>query len=160
MKTDTALQEHLLYLLRDGGAHLNLDQALKGLPPGLRGVKIAGMPHTLWQLIEHMRIAQWDILEYSRKPGQVSPAFPEGYWPPTEAPPDEAAWNASIAAFKADLQAMEELVLNPSTDLFAVISKSDNHTILREAMMVADHNAYHLGQIVLARRLLGTWAGS
>jgi hypothetical protein len=154
----TALREHLLYLLRGGGAHLDFEKAIAGLAPELRGARPAGQPHTPWRLLEHLRIAQWDILEFSRNPKHVSPAFPEGYWPQGEAPPDEAAWERSVAAFRADLQAMQDLVANPATDLFTPLPHGEGQTILREALLVVDHNAYHLGQLVLLRRLLGAWS--
>jgi hypothetical protein len=108
-------------------------------------------------LLEHMRIAQWDILEFSRNAKHVSPKWPEGYWPKTEAPADAAAWNQSLKEFRRDLEALKELVANPKTDLFAKIPWGEGQTILREALLVADHNAYHLAQIVDARRLLGDW---
>jgi hypothetical protein len=151
------LREHLLYLLRDGGAHLNFDTAIAGLPDALRGARPAGVPHSPWRLLEHMRIAQWDILEFSRNPRHVSPKFPDGYWPAGDAPPDEAAWERSVAAFRSDLQAMCDLVADPKTDLFAAIPHGEGQTILREALLVADHNAYHLGQLVVVRRALGAW---
>lgn len=157
---DRALRDHVLNLLRGGGAHLSLDEALLDWPARLRGVKPAGAAHTAWQLVEHMRIAQWDILEFSRNPKHVSPDFPAGYWPPTEAPPNEAAWGKSIATFHADLKAMERLVAAPAKDLLARVSHpkaKEEHTLLREALLVADHNAYHLGQLVLLRRLLANW---
>jgi hypothetical protein len=157
MNTDKALREHLLYLLRGGGAHLDFDSAIADLPAELRGAKPAGVPHTPWRLLEHMRIAQWDILEFSRNPSHVSPSFPDGYWPKGDAPPDEDAWERSIAAFRADLKAMQDLVADPATDLFAPIPHGAGQTILREALLVADHNAYHLGQLVVVRRALGAW---
>ena len=153
----TALREHLLYLLRGGGAHLDFDRALAGLPPELRGTTPAGLPYSPWQLLEHLRIAQWDILQFCKDGRHVSPPFPEGYWPEGDAPPDEAAWDRSLAAFRADLGAVQELVADPATDLFAAIPHGDGQTILREALLVADHNAYHLGQLVVVRRLLGAW---
>ena len=104
-----------------------------------------------------MRIAQWDILEFSRNAKHVSPPFPDGYWPDEDAPPDAVAWDRCLAAFRADLQAMQDLVADPSTDLFAPIPHGDGQTILREALLVADHNAYHLGQLVMLRRMLGAW---
>jgi hypothetical protein len=156
--TDQALREHLLYLLRGGGAHLDFDRAVAGLPPELRGVKPAGLPYSPWRLLEHLRIAQWDILEFSRNPRHVSPEFPEGYWPDGDAPPDEQAWGSSAAAFRADLRAMQDLVADPATDLFRPIPHGEGQTILREALLVADHNAYHLGQLVVVRRLLGAWS--
>ena len=156
---DVALREHLLYLLNGGGAHVSFEQTIRDFPPGLRGAKPAGLPFTAWRLLEHMRIAQWDILEFSRSARHVSPEFPKGYWPETDAPPDEAAWERSVRAFEADLRAMRRLVKNPSTDLSARIPHGAGQTILREALLVADHNAYHLGQLVLLRRLLGAWKG-
>ncbi len=153
------LRDHLLYLLRGGGAHLNFDAAVADLPAELRGAKPAGQPHTPWRLLEHLRIAQWDILEFSRDARHVSPPFPAGYWPAGDAPPDAAAWDRSAAAFRADLKAMQDLVADPATDLFAPIPHGEGQTVLREALLVADHNAYHLGQLVLLRRLLGAWSG-
>jgi hypothetical protein len=157
MSSDQALREHLLYLLRGGGAHLSFDRAVGGLPAKLRGVRPRGLPFSPWRLLEHMRIAQWDILEFSRNPRHVSPEFPAGYWPEGDAPPSARAWTKSIADFQADLQAMQDLVADPATDLYAKIPHGDGQTILREALLVADHNAYHLGQLVVVRRLLGAW---
>ncbi len=160
MTTDniTSLREHLLYLLRGGGAHLDFDKAVTGLPPALRGAKPPGQPHTPWRLLEHLRICQWDILEFTRNPRHVSPAFPEGYWPKGDAPPDDGAWDRSVAAFRADLKAMQDLVASPAPDLFVPLPHGEGQTALREALLVADHNAYHLGQLVVLRRLLGAWA--
>jgi hypothetical protein len=155
---DRALRDHLLYLLRGGGAHVDFDSAIDGVPAGLYGVKPVGTPHTLWMVLEHMRIAQWDILEFSRNPGHVSPEFPAGYWPRAEVPPSSSAWNESVRAFRADLKAMEELVADPATDLYARIPHGEGQTILREALLVADHNAYHLGTFVTIRRLLEAWS--
>ena len=154
---DRALREHLFYLLGGGGAHVSFEQVVSGFPAELRGVKPAGLPFTAWRLLEHMRIAQWDILEFSRNPKHVSPKFPQGYWPAGDAPPDDAAWEKSVNAFQADLRAMVRLLKNPSTDLYARIPHGTGQTILREALLVADHNAYHLGQLVTLRRLLGAW---
>ncbi len=157
MTTDKSLRAHLLWLLRAGDAHLSFDNAVADFPPELRGVKPPGVPHTAWRLLEHLRICQWDILEFSRNPEHVSPKYPEGYWPDSESPPDQSAWKNSMAAFYADLQAVADLVANPSTDLYAPIPHGSGQTILREALLVAEHNAYHLGQLVLLRRLLGAW---
>ncbi len=153
----TTLREHLLYLLRGGGAHLDFDRAIAGLPPELRGVKPAGLPYSPWRLLEHLRIAQWDILRFCLDAGHVSPPFPEGYWPQGDAPPDPGAWDRSIEGFRTDLRAMQNLVANPAADLFAPLPHGQGQTILREALLVADHNAYHLGQLVVVRRLLGIW---
>jgi hypothetical protein len=159
MKPDLmpVLRKHLLELLRGGGAHLDFEKAIADLPPELRGRKVKNLPHTPWRLLEHLRIAQWDILEFSRNPRHGSPPFPEGYWPAADAPPDAAAWDRSVAAFRADLQAMQDLVADPATDLSAPLAHGQGQTVLREALLVADHNAYHLGQLVVVRRLLGAW---
>lgn len=157
MPQDQPLRDHLLELLRGGHAHLRLDKALADLPPELRGAKAAGLPHTIWQLLEHLRLAQWDILEFSRDPKHVSPDWPAGYWPKTGAPADNAAWEESLESFHRDLQAMQDLVADPKTDLVAKLPWGDGQTVLREAMMLADHNAYHLGQIVSVRQALGAW---
>ena len=154
---DQPLRQQLIALLKGGNAHLEFDSAVAGLPAQLQGAKAPGLPHTPWQLLEHMRIALWDILEFSRDPKHQSPAWPEGYWPETEAPPSAKAWAASVAAFRKDLEAMQKLVANPRTDLFARIPHGTGQNILREALLVADHNAYHLGQLVLVRRALGAW---
>jgi len=154
-----ALREHVVKLLDWQDAHVDFDTALRDFPASLSGAKPSGAAHTAWQLLEHLRICQCDILEFSRNPKHVSPEYPAGYWPPTGAPPDEAAWEKSVKAFGADLKAMQRLVADPETDLFARIPHGTGQTILREALLVADHNAYHLGQLVLLRRLLGAWRG-
>jgi DinB family protein len=154
---DRSLRRHIVYLLKGGGAHLDFDAAVRGLPPGLRGARVPGLPHTAWQLLEHLRIAQWDIVEFSRSARHVSPEFSKGYWPDSEAPPDETAWEKSVGKFQSDLRSMVKLVKSPRTDLLAKIPWGDGQTILREALLVADHNAYHIGQLVLLRRALGAW---
>ena len=157
MGNNQSLREHLLYLLRGGGAHVNIEAAVKGLPAGLRGKRPKGAAHSLWEILEHMRLAQWDILEFSRDAQHVSPPWPAGYWPKTQAPPSAAAWTRSVRAFHEGLEAMCALAAAESTDLFAPIPHGSGQTILREALLVADHNAYHLGEMVLVRRLLGCW---
>lgn len=152
---DQSLRDHLLYLLKGGGAHTGFDDAMGDWPVQLAGAKVANFPHTAWMLLEHMRIAQWDILEFSRDRKHVSPAWPEGYWPALEVPPNEKAWTASMAAFKKDLRTMQRLVADRKTDLYARIPWGDGQTILREALLVADHNAYHLGQLVMLRKSIG-----
>jgi hypothetical protein len=154
------LREHVLYLLDGGGAHARFDDAVKDMPEKLRGVKPNGLPHSAWMLLEHLRLAQWDILEFSRNPKYESPKWPEGYWPKSEDPPDATAWNKSIQQFRRDLKSMEDLVANPKTDLYARIAWGEGQTILREALLLADHNAYHLGQFIDVRRLLGAWKES
>lgn len=159
-RADKALREQVLYLLKGGGAHLTFDQAIADLPAELWTRKPPQIVHSVWELLEHLRIGQWDILEFSRDPQHVSPEWPSGYWPPPGFEPDQKAWDASLASFRRDLHAMEKLVAAPSTDLSARIPHGDGQTILREALLVADHNAYHLGQIVQLRRLLDAWPGN
>ncbi len=157
---DKALREQLAKLLDGGEAHAGWRDVLADMPENLRGVKLEGAPHTAWQLLEHMRIAQWDILEFSRDAKHVSPQFPEGYWPPTPAPPSAEAWEKSAKAFGRDLAEMKKLVSDSKTNLFERIAHGDGQTILREALLAADHNAYHLGQLVLVRKMLGVWRES
>lgn len=157
MKNDQSLRKHLLFLLNEEGAHANFESAIKAMPVELRGKKPKGSPHSAWELLEHLRIAQWDILDFTRNPDYQHRTWPEGYWPATPAPPDEKAWDKSVRAFRRDLKAISGLVADPATDLFAKIPHGDGQTILREALLVADHNAYHLGELVLLRRLLGAW---
>jgi DinB superfamily len=154
---DKALRDHLAALLEGGGAHATFDAAIKDLPANLRGKRPEGVPHSPWELLEHLRITQWDILEFSRNPKHVSPDWPYGYWPSSPVPPDEKAWDKTVAAFQADLKAMLKLAADQSTDLFARIPHGDGQTILREVLLVADHSAYHIGQLILVRRLLGAW---
>jgi len=149
---DKPLRDHILYLLKGGGAHVTFDDAIGNWPVQLAGAKVANFPHTAWMLLEHMRLGQWDILEFSRDSKHVSPKWPEGYWPESEAPANEKAWKASIAAFKKDLRTMERLVADRRVDLYA---RGDGQTILREALLLADHNAYHLGQLVMLRKSIG-----
>jgi hypothetical protein len=151
------LREHVLYLLDGGGAHARFNDAVKDMPERLRSVKPDGLPHSAWMLLEHLRIAQRDILEFSRNPKHASPKWPEGYWPKTQAPPSPAAWNKSVQQFRKDLKAMQDLVANAKTDLYARIPWGDGQTILRQALLLADHNAYHIAQLIDVRRLVGAW---
>jgi hypothetical protein len=157
MKNDKSLREHLINLLTSDWAHVNFETAIKGIPADVRGKRPEGAAHSPWEVLEHMRIAQWDILEFTRDPKHRSPEFATGYWPKTQAPPDEKAWDQSIQAFRSDLKAMVDLVADESTDLFSKIPHGDGQTLLREALVLADHNAYHLGQLVELRRALGAW---
>ena len=158
MPNDKSLREHLAALLKGGNAHVTFETAIKGLPAALRGKRPKGAEHSPWEILEHLRIAQWDILEFSRDAKHVSPEWPGGYWPKTQAPPNDKAWAKSVRSVNADLEAMCALVADPSTDLHARIPHGDGQTILREALLIADHNAYHLGEMVIVRRLLGAWA--
>jgi DinB superfamily len=151
---DESLRDHLRSLLRGGNAHLTFDDFIADFPAELSGQKVEGLPYTAWQVLEHMRLAQWDILEFSRSAKHVSPKWPAGYWPAREAIGTTNQWNESIEKFQADLKEMENLIADPATDLFAKIPHGSGQTILREALLVADHNAYHLGVLLAISRML------
>lgn len=154
MTNSDPLRKQLLDLLRMEGAHVPFDSAVAGFPAALRGRKPDGAPHTAWQLLEHMRIAQEDMLDFSRNPQYREKQFPDDYWPATDAPPDAAAWDRSIELFQKDLEEMKKLVADPQQDLTARIPHGEGQTLLREALLVADHNSYHLGQLVFLRKML------
>jgi hypothetical protein len=156
---DQQLREHLIELLKGGNAHAGFEEAVKDLPEELRGQKPDGLPHSPWMLLEHLRIAQEDILDFSINPKYAPRQWPEDYWPKSEAPPSAAAWEKSIQQFRKDLKAMQDLVADSKTDLYARIAWGEGQTILREALLVADHNAYHIAQLIDVRRLLGAWKG-
>ncbi len=149
-----SLRKHLAELLRMKGAHINFADAVSDFPVPLRGVKPPGAPHSAWQLLEHLRLAQEDILDFSRNPKYKEKAFPDDYWPGAEAPPSEQAWDKSIKSFQEDLKQMQELVADTKHDLLTKIPHGTGQTLLREALVVADHNAYHLGQLMFLRKLL------
>ena len=151
------LRAQLIELLKGGGAHLTFDKAVADLPTKLRGAKPPGQPHTPWRLVEHMRIAQSDILEFCTNPKYVAPNWPDDYWPPADAPAKATDWDKSIKQFRADNKAMQKLVADPKRDLLAPIPHGTGQTLFREAMLVADHTSYHLGQLVIVRRMLGAW---
>src|SRR5262249_13458062 len=144
------------YLLKEGGAHAGFEGAVKNVPVPFRGKKPKGTPYSLWELLEHMRIAQWDILEFSRSAKHASPKWPDEYWPESSAPPSAAAWSKSVKQFLADRDAMCKLVSSDSAKLYSKIPHGDGQTLLREALLVADHNAYHLGQFIMLRKVLGS----
>lgn len=154
MTPDASLRDHLLKAFDSGDAHARFDAALEDFPAAIRGRRPAGSPHSAWELLEHLRIALADILEFSRDAKHVSPEWPSGYWPSSEAPPDDAAWDESVAAYRAHLRAFEKLIADEATDLHARIPHGDGQTILREVLLAIDHNAYHLGQLVLVKRML------
>ena len=156
-KNDKALRQHVVKLLKCRDAHADFEAAIKDFPVELRGKTPKGAEHSAWELLEHLRIAQWDILDFSRNPEYKAREWPREYWPETQAPPNASAWTKSVKAFQKDLQTMCDLVVDEKTDLFAKIPHGDGQTILREALVAADHNAYHLGEMVLLRRLLGAW---
>ncbi len=149
-----SLRRHLINLLTKAEAHVDIESTLQDFPGKLRGRKPEAAPHTPWQLLEHMRIAQWDILQFSLDAKHKSPKWPDEYWPKTEKPPNDKAWDKSVRQFLADLDSVCRLVRDPKVDLFATIPHGEGQTFLREALLVADHNAYHLGQLVMVKRML------
>jgi hypothetical protein len=157
MDTNQALRAELDRLLAGHGAHADFNAVVADLPAALRGKKPEGAAHSLWEVLEHLRIAQWDMLEFSRDAKHVSPEWPVGYWPKHPEPGNDAAWANSLKAFQRDLKAMRELVADPKSDLFAPLAHGEGQTLLREALQLADHNAYHVGELILLRRMLGAW---
>ena len=157
MHSAKALRAQLIDLVDWHDAHADFDAVVTGVPTGLQGARPDGLPHSLWQLLEHMRIAQHDILDFCRNPAYTEMKWPEDYWPGNAAPPSAAAWEVSVGAFKRDRDAMKQLVADPNVDLFARIPHGTGQTYLREVLLIADHNAYHLGQLVATRRQLGIW---
>jgi DinB superfamily len=155
MNRDAALRQQLVKLIESSEAHAEFEDAVEGFPEELRGKRPDGCPHSPWQLLEHMRIAQWDILEFTRDPRHQSPDFPDGYWPAEPEPPNADAWDKTVKAFLADRHELCALVMDDSVDLFAKIPHGDGQTLLRQALLTADHNAYHLGQLLLLRRTFG-----
>lgn len=152
--SDQSFRDHVLYLLKGEGAHISFDALVKDFPVERCGERIEAIPYTPWQVLEHMRIAQWDILEFSRDEKHVSPKWPEGYWPKPDEVGNQVLWKQSVEKFRTDLERMKQLVADPSTDLLAKIPHGSGQTILREALLVADHNAYHLGALVVMNRML------
>lgn len=158
MDQDQTVRDHLLSLLRGRNAHMNFDDVVADFPLDQINVKPPNVSYTPWHLVEHLRITQWDILEYVRNPQHVSPEWPVGYWPAPDAAADEAAWGRTIEQFRRDYRDIEALVTNPDTDLYAPIPHGyDGHTILREVLLVADHNAYHIGELGILRQVMGAW---
>jgi hypothetical protein len=157
MPNTDALRKQLATYLAWHEAHAGFDAAVSGVPFALQGRRPPGLPHSPWQLLEHMRIAQADILDFCVNPDYVHKKWPDDYWPQDPAPPDANAWEASVAAYRRDREAMQALARNPSIDLDARIPHGDAQTYVRELLLVADHASYHVGQLVLVRRLLGCW---
>lgn len=160
MTTDTALREQLLALLRGGNAHLTFDDAVADFPMEAINQRSPNVPYTPWHLLEHIRIAQWDILDFLRNPHYQELKWPDEHWPAPDATADRAAWDATLATFHADLQEIEAIVTDPQTDFAMRIPHGDGQTILREILLVADHNAYHIGEFAILRQVMGTWPKS
>jgi hypothetical protein len=151
---DKALREQLLHAMRGDQSHIDFESVVSDFPLELAGAKPPSVPHSAWQLLEHIRLAQHDILEFSRNPKHQSPGWPEGYWPKVDAPADKHAWDACLSAIRNDAKAMEDLILNPNQDLFKSIEGGSGQTLLREALVLAAHNSYHLGQIMFLKKML------
>jgi hypothetical protein len=158
MNSDQLLCEHVLNLLKMKGAHMNFEDAVADFPEQQINTFPPNVPYTIWHLIEHLRITQWDILEYTRDPQHKSPEWPAGYWLPRDAKADLKMWNQSIEQFRRDLKAMQEIIADPKTDLLIPIPHGyGGHTVLREALLLADHNAYHVGELGILRQVIGAW---
>jgi hypothetical protein len=155
----SAVREQLIQLLTGSNAHQSFEDAINDLPASLRGVKPDKLPYSIWQLVEHIRIAQWDILEFSRDSTHRSPKWPEGYWPKEEAPADDAAWEKGLQQIQQDRDAFVALLHDPERDLYAPFTHGTGQNLLREALLIADHTAYHVGEIIIIRRLLNAWNG-
>jgi DinB superfamily len=151
------LIRNLVELIEKGNAHAPLDDALKDIPFSLLGVKPVNLPYSIWQLAEHIRITQWDLLEFSRNAKHVSPKWPDGYWPTESAPESEAAWQKCRDTILADRNAFIELVKNSGDVLYEIFEYGDGQSLLKEALVLADHNSYHTGELIIMRRLLNTW---
>jgi len=151
---DSILREHVLYLLKGGGAHIHFDGLIEQFPITEANRRIGKLPYTPWQVLEHLRIAQWDIVEFTRDPEHISPEFPQGYWPPPGAVANEAQWHETVAGFRKDHASMQQLVSDPSSDLLTPIPHGNGQTILREALLVADHNAYHFGALMTMKKMI------
>jgi hypothetical protein len=154
MADESALRDQLARFLDWDSAHLRFDDAVKDFPPEKRGIRPPGAPHSAWELLEHLRIGLWDIVEFSRDAKHVSPPWPSGYWPTTPAPPTDTAWDESVAAYQAALRALAEMTRDGRNDLYARIPHGDGQTLLREILVAGDHNAYHVGQLVMLRRMI------
>ncbi len=151
------IREHIVKLLGWDEAHVGFDAAVANLAEPLRGRRVDGFPHSVWELVEHLRLAQRDLLDFCRDPNYVAPKWPDDYWPSSAAPPDSAAWDRSLSAFRADRQALQAFAADPALDLTARIPHGTGQTYLRSILLVADHNAYHIGQVVAVRQQLGAW---
>ena len=158
MAADDVVREQLLALLRGGNAHMTFDEAIAEFPLARMNDYPPNVAYTPWHLLEHVRIAQLDILEFVRNPAYISPPWPEGYWPAPNARADAQMWAGTIATFQADMQALQELVADPVTDLYAPLAHAPDYTIFREIVLVADHNAYHIGEFAILRQVMQTWA--
>jgi len=157
MESETELRKQLLALLRGGNAHMGFDDAVADFPIEAINTNPPNVPYTPWHLLEHLRLTQWDILEFIRNPGYVSPKWPEGYWPSKQKQADRTEWEETIRKYKADLADLEEIVMNPATNFTADLPHAPGYNVLREIQLVSDHNAYHIGEFCILRQVMGTW---
>ena len=155
--TDTLLREQLLHLLNGGNAHMTLDEAVADYPVESMNTVFPNGVYTSWHLLEHIRLSQWDILDFIRNPEYRELEWPKDYWPPQSAQASEANWNGTLEAFQRDMQALQAIAMGPQIDLHARIPWGTGQTILRELLLVADHNAYHIGEFAIMRQVMGTW---
>lgn len=160
MDSDEIVRQQLLFLLRGGNAHMTFDEAVADFPLEHINQRPANVPYTPWHILEHMRITQWDILEFIRNQGHVSPQWPEGYWPRYDEEADAGRWQQTLDDFRADMKALQDMAADPDMDLYAPIPHATNYTVFREILLVADHNAYHIGEFAVLRQVMGTWPAS
>ena len=160
MDKDRIIREQLIALLDGGNSHMDFEGVIADFPLQFINSKAPGVPYSPWHFLEHMRIAQWDILEFIRNPAHVSPDYPEGYRPRADEIADEARWHKTIKDFKADLRELQNMVVDPGTDLYSPIPHARDYTIFREILVVADHNGYHIGELAMLRQVMDLWPES
>jgi hypothetical protein len=158
MSSDQVVRQQLLALLEGGNAHMTFEQAVADYPSEHFNSRPDNVSYTPWHILEHLRIAQWDILEFIRNPDHVSPEWPAGYWPDTNDTADLTQWQKTINTFLADKQALRDIVADPATDLYEQIPHAPGYNIFREILVVSDHNAYHIGEFAILRQVMGTWS--
>jgi hypothetical protein len=159
METEKQLRQQLAKMIDWREAHADLAAAVADFPAEMRGKVPEGLPYSAWQLLEHIHIALWDIVQFCRNTRHKSPPWPDGYWPKKPEPPDEDAWDRSVESIRENVEEMRALITDTNNDLFSPVAGGSGQTLLREALLIADHTAYHLGQLVLVRKALGTWKG-
>ncbi len=155
--SDHVFRNLMVSFLKEANAHVTFEQAIANFPPEFYNARAENIPYTAWELLEHIRLAQWDILDFMRNPDYVTPNWPQDYWPERGLEADRDAWNATIEQIRSDLQAVQEIATNPDIDLQSELPHAPGYTYLREILLVIDHNAYHVGQLVTLRRALGIW---
>jgi hypothetical protein len=157
MEIENIVRQQLLALIKGGNAHMRFDEAVADFPPEYYNQTAPNSTYTPWRLLEHIRIAQWDILEFIRNPDYVSPSWPEGYWPPQGETADEARWEQTLHAFRSDQEALLHMVEDPATELFTSFAHAPGYNLLREVLVLSDHNAYHMGEFATLRQVMQTW---